>query len=88
MTGSPGTGVQHLANFTRQLPSPSTMMPESVCLLEPFSCPGSTVVLMPGTMTLSAVVLAAAAAFSAWSRPSRSSSSFTRATALAAVVPP
>ena len=32
--------------------------------------------------------LAAAAAFSAWSRPSRSSSSFTRATALAAVVPP
>ena len=29
-TGSPGTGVQHLANFTRQLSSPSTMMPDSL----------------------------------------------------------
>ncbi len=26
-TGSPGTGVQHLENFTMQLSSPATMMP-------------------------------------------------------------
>ena len=87
-TGSPGTGVQHLANFTRQLPSPSTMMPESECLLEPFSCRGSTWAVEPGTMTLSAVVRAAAAAFSAFRRPRRSSSSLIRATLLTAVVPP
>ena len=89
MTGSPGTGVQHFANFTRQLPNPSTMMPESVCLLDPVRGAGSvTGALMPGTITLSAVVLAAAAAFSAWRRPRRSSSSLARATALVAVVPP
>ena len=85
-TGSPGTGVQHLANFTRQLPSPSTMMPESECLLDPFST--GTSWLLAGTMTLSAVVLEAAAAFSAWRRPRRSISSRMRATAFTAVVPP
>ena len=31
-TGSPGTGVQHLANLTRQLSMPSTMMPDWLVL--------------------------------------------------------
>ncbi len=87
-TGSPGTGVQHLANFTRQLPNPSTMMPESVCLDQAQLAGGPPGAVVPGTITLSAVVLEAAAAFSAWRRPSRSISSRTRATALTAVVPP
>ena len=78
--------MQHLANFTRQLPSPSTMMPESECLLDPFST--GTSWLLAGTMTLSAVVLEAAAAFSAWRRPRRNISSRMRATAFTAVVPP
>ena len=87
MTGSPGTGVQHLANFTRQLPSPSTIMPESECLGLTWPEVGVWAV-EPGTMTLSAVVLAAAAAFSAWRRPRRASSSLMRATLFTAVVPP
>ena len=77
-----------MANFTRQLPNPSTMMPESVCLLEPFSWLTSTGAAVPGTIMLSAVVRDEAAAFSAFSRPRRSSSSLMRATLFTAVVPP
>ena len=82
-TGSPGTGVQHLANFTRQLSRPSTMMPDSLRL-----APGMS---LAGVESWGEVAWAAnrsALAFSFLSLACWRSSSRMRLTAFWAVMPP
>ena len=81
MMSSPGTGVQHLENFTRQLSSPSTMMPCSL-----FTRLGAGGCLAGSAGLASA---SSSAAFSAWwSFATRFSSPWIRLTAFWAVKPP
>ena len=81
MISSPGTGVQHLENFTRQLSSPSTMMPCSLLIrLGAGAC-------LAGSWGLASA--SSSAAFSAWwSFATRFSSPWMRLTAFWAVKPP
>ena len=86
VTGSPGTGVQHLENFTMQLSSPDTMMPLLDRLgarMESLGVEGYTV-----SPVEAAAWMASASARWRSSRPSRVISSLMRAAAFWADSPP
>ncbi len=83
-TGSPGTGVQHLANFTRQLSRPFTMIPDS--LFRPALGGGAEAAPVAGW--IASWVARSAACCSAWTRPRRAISSLMRTTAFWADMPP
>ena len=65
---SPGTGVQHLENFTRQFDRPSTTMPFSLLIFLGRFLPASA--LLAGAAGASAAFSAAAVLFM-WSSSSR-----------------